>query len=143
MFRAKGLEFVSTDVTVNAGECGRERPDFLFEAASHCVVVEVDENQHKSRACECEQTRMVNISQSLGLPTIFLRYNPDRYKVKGETRDVLQTSRHKTLRDWVIKLLTLDPEELQSHGFLSVIHLYFDEYNPRKVMWETMIEFGE
>lgn len=139
LFKAEGLEFVSTDVTVNGGECGKERPDFLFEAAGHYVVVEVDEDQHKSRACECEQTRMVNISQSLGMPTVFLRYNPDRYTVSGKTVDTAKRCRHKTLINWLCKVWTLEPEELAEHGFLSVLHLYFDDYNSHNVVWETMM----
>lgn len=43
------------------------------------VVLEVDGHQQPSYACECEQLRMINLSQSLGLPKVFLRYNPDRY----------------------------------------------------------------
>ena len=30
------------------------------------VILEVDECQHYNRNCHCEQTRMVNVSQSLG-----------------------------------------------------------------------------
>lgn len=142
LFKAENLEFISTDKTINT-QCGKERPDFLFEAASHYVVVEVDEDQHKSRACECEQTRMVNISQTLGMPTIFLRYNPDRYKVGNKIVDTSRNNRHKTLVKWLCHLLTLEPEELVEHGFLSVVHLYFDEYNPHQIVWETILDFEE
>ena len=143
LFKKEQLEYSSTDKTIENRICGDERPDFVFEGASHFVIVEVDEDQHKSRACECEQTRMVNVSQSLGMPTIFLRYNPDRYTVNGKCQDTTRASRHKTLINWLTKLLILEPAELEEHGFLSVLHLYFDNFNPRKVIWETMLEFGE
>ena len=113
----------------------------MFEAATHYVVVEVDEDEHKYRACECEQARMVNISQSLGMPTIFLRYNPDRYKVLGVPTDISKATRHKTLVNWLCKLLVLEPEELQEHGFLSVLHLFFSEYDSHNVQWETILDF--
>ncbi|KAI9101298.1 hypothetical protein DFS34DRAFT_648176 [Phlyctochytrium arcticum] len=44
------------------------------------LVVEVDEDQHSSSACECEPTRMVNISQSFGMATVFLGWNPGEYR---------------------------------------------------------------
>ena len=141
LFKAENLEYTSTDTTIDGGECGLERPDFVFEAASHFIVVEVDEDQHKSRACECEQARMVNISQSFGMPTIFLRYNPDNYRVNKVPKHVTKATRHKTLVSWLCKLMVLEPEELQEHGFLSVLHLYFDDFNPRKVQWETILYF--
>jgi hypothetical protein len=48
-------------------------------------VVEVDEFQHAQYDQDCEQTRMVNIQQSLGLYTVFLRFNPDPYKINNKT----------------------------------------------------------
>jgi hypothetical protein len=143
LFKKEHLDYISTDKIIENGACGKERPDFIFDGASHFVVVEVDEDQHKSRACECEQTRMVNVSQSLGMPTIFLRYNPDRYIVNGKCQDVTRTSRHKTLINWLTKLLILEPKELAKHGFLSVVHLYFDNFNPHKVVWETILNWKE
>ena len=60
------------------GECGKYRPDFLFDAATHYVVVEVDEDQHKSYDAECERIRMINILGALEIRCVFIRYNiPD------------------------------------------------------------------
>ena len=141
LFKKKNLVPISTDKVIDGGTCGKERPDFLFQGLGTFVVVEVDEDQHKSRACECEQTRMVNISQSLGMPTIFLRYNPDKYKVDGKVVDTAKGTRHNNLTKWLSKLLILEPIEIKKHGYLSVIHLYFDEHNPRKILWEQILDF--
>ena len=84
---------------------------------------------------------MVNISQSLGMPCLFLRYNPDSYKINGVKQDTVKSTRHKKLLQWLKTLLELPFDQLQKHGFLSVIHLYFDEYNPRKILWETILDF--
>ena len=60
-----------------------ERPDRLWDFGTHCVILEVDENQHSERACVCEVVRMVNIHQSLGgARVVFIRYNPDVYDKK-------------------------------------------------------------
>lgn len=32
--------------------CGKERPDFLFDAGSHMIVIEVDEHQPECYPCE-------------------------------------------------------------------------------------------
>ena len=57
---------VSTDRAVEGGECGADRPDRIYDFGDKIIVVECDEDQHRGRACVCEQTRMVNIGQSFG-----------------------------------------------------------------------------
>ena len=42
------------------------------------MVLECDENAHESYNFECERIRENNICIDLGLPTVFLRYNPDK-----------------------------------------------------------------
>jgi hypothetical protein len=63
------------------------RPDFLFDCGTHFVVLEVDENQHKQIDKNCETIRMINIFQSLGIKTKFVRYNPDEYKFNKSKRN--------------------------------------------------------
>lgn len=44
------------------------------------IIVECDENQHGSYACECELGRMITLFQDYGgMPVVFIRYNPDNY----------------------------------------------------------------
>lgn len=74
------------DKVIDNGKCGLERPDFYIDSAPHILIIEVDEDQHSGRACECEQIRMVNISQSNSLPTVFLQFDPDKYKAKKERK---------------------------------------------------------
>jgi very-short-patch-repair endonuclease len=43
--------------------CSKRRPDVYFELLKHCIIVEIDENQHKASTkteaykdiCECAQ----------------------------------------------------------------------------------------
>jgi len=61
-------------------ECHRYRPDFVFDMGSHTIVIEIDENQHKSYDTSCDNKRLMSIFQGLGSrPMIMLRFNPDRY----------------------------------------------------------------
>jgi hypothetical protein len=42
------------------------------------ICIECDEHQHMTY--ECDVPRMVNITQDIGLPTVFIRWNPDKYE---------------------------------------------------------------
>lgn len=92
-----GYKYVTFDKSINNSECIKDRPDFLFDFNTHFVILEVDQNQHRDRVCECEFNRMINISQALGMPTIFLRYNPDEFKVNDKIIDINQNIRLKEL----------------------------------------------
>jgi len=74
---ARDLKGVSTDIVIDKGECGKERPDRVYDFGDKIVILECDEYQHRDRQCLCEQTRMVNIGQSFGgIPVYFIRWNP-------------------------------------------------------------------
>jgi hypothetical protein len=65
-------------------ECHLYRPDFVFDMGSHTIVIELDENQHKSYDTSCDNKRLVSIFQGLGSrPMVLLRFNPDRYETTG------------------------------------------------------------
>ena len=77
----QGLQGETTDRLVDGGECGKERPDRVYDFGDKMLILECDENQHKDRPCLCEQTRMVNLGQAFGgIRVYFLRWNPDEYK---------------------------------------------------------------
>jgi hypothetical protein len=67
-------------------ECSSRRPDVFFDLLKHCVIVEIDENQHKTYAESCECVRINEIVNSIGgKSVIFIRYNPDKtYNNKKE-----------------------------------------------------------
>ena len=51
----------------------------LIDCNTHFIVVEIDEGQHKQYTKECEFSRMSNIYLANGLPTLFIRFNPDDF----------------------------------------------------------------
>lgn len=63
--------------------CGANRVDYLLDIGTHFIALEVDEFQHTkgNYQTSCEYARMNNIQISLGLPIIFLRFNPDPFTV--------------------------------------------------------------
>jgi hypothetical protein len=101
--------------------CGNYRPDFLFDAGTHFVVVECDEEQHKWYDSSCELARMNNIYIANGLPTIFLRYNPDTYKRRETAVRFYKKRRLATL----LEQIEYHTQHIPSSP-LSFVYLYYD-----------------
>ena len=53
------------DSIVGDQECSKKRPDFVIDAGTHKIVLEVDEYQHKKGEYNCKVKRMWDISQAL------------------------------------------------------------------------------
>lgn len=62
------------------------RPDFLFQCSGYFLILEVDEFAHRNYEAECEIKRMNDIILGLGLPTKFIRYNPDKINITTEEK---------------------------------------------------------
>ena len=136
------FKYITCDKAINYKTCkDKERPDFVFDGKNktYILILEVDENQHKDRQELCECARMVNISQALGMPTLFIRYNPDPYKIKNIKNDPTFNLRMKQL-DLVLKnALNLEVTELI--GYCCAKYLYFDNFEETNVQWKTISEF--
>jgi hypothetical protein len=60
--------------------CSSRRPDMLLQLDIHNIIIEIDENQHDTYDCSCNNRRIMEISQDLNHdPTVFIRFNPDDY----------------------------------------------------------------
>jgi hypothetical protein len=103
------LTFVRDKQVGNNDCCFRYRPDFLFDCGTYFVVLECDEDAHNSYDKDCEIVRMNNITMSIGLPTKFIRYNPD---LSGIHYLVKQKKLIETLNEWLNLELLMDPEPL-------------------------------
>ena len=101
--------------------CGNYRPDILIDCVTHFIIVEVDEGQHKQHSTECEYIRMNNIYLSLGLPTIFIRFNPDTFKVNNVRNYTKSNSRLKN----VLKVIE-EYKNKENINFIEVIYMYYD-----------------
>jgi hypothetical protein len=77
--------------------CLKYRPDFVIDCDTYFIVLEVDENAHNHYEPECEMVRMNNISVALGLPTKFVRYNPDLKGVDSKRKEAALLDTIKTL----------------------------------------------
>ena len=59
---------------------GHLYPDIRFELFGFDLIVEVDEHNHRGASYSCDERRMYEIIKQLGLPCVFIRYNPDNKK---------------------------------------------------------------
>ena len=116
-------KYESYDRQLDGGSCGKERPDFMWDAITHKIILEVDEDQHKDRPCECEQTRMANLTNAIGMPCVWIRFNPDAYKGQGKVTDAIR-------KDILIRTLKeyLGSPPKSSNEFCRVIHMFFDGF---------------
>jgi hypothetical protein len=75
-------------------QCGKYRVDFTFEMPTGVVLLEYDEQMHADRVLRCELVRQAEVSLGFGgLPTHWIRFNPDAFKIDGTTRVTKMTER--------------------------------------------------
>ena len=112
-------------------ECHRYRPDFVFDMGSHTIVIEIDENQHRSYDTSCDNKRLMSIFEGLGSrPMVMVRFNPDRYdntqgcfKRDGQLSGTGQEWKKRTgrLKERIDHWISTQPDRE-----ISVEHLFFD-----------------
>jgi hypothetical protein len=103
-FRDNGMEWASSDQKIGCdpGDDYNVRPDFVFKApgVANIVIVEVDEDQHRSYPLECEIARMAKVRDTIaresavgigtdgspGMGIIVIRYNPERTAPNNNNR---------------------------------------------------------
>lgn len=133
---AKKYKYTIYDKIIDS-KCGLERPDFLFDCITYCLILEVDENQHTKynnqqtgTNYDCETVRMFNIFQTIGMKTIFIRYNPDDYKVNGIKQNITKNKRHGILLKCLNTMMKQNPEKLDH---LSVVYIYYDDFDEKNI----------
>ena len=127
--------------------CVKRRPDRVYDCGLYFVVIEVDENQHKSYSNGCsfdvkkqELRRMVQIHEALSngmMPVIFLRFNPDNFRVKGNLQKVNMQKRLEILCKWVNYCLNFKEKDLSTNQ-IRIKHLFYDEYDETNIDFEVI-----
>jgi len=93
-----------------ADGCSAKRPDLLCDLGDQVVMIEIDEDQHTTYDCSCENKRLMELSSDVGhRPMVLIRFNPDAYdnipscwKINGlGTCSVIDTTA------WTARLRTL------------------------------------
>jgi len=92
--------------SIISGGCSRRRPDFLLELMTHCIIVEIDENQHRGYESTCEQQRINDMFTDLGdRNVVFIRFNPDNYIQDGiRTKGCFNSKMKLNTKEFTIRL---------------------------------------
>mgnify|MGYP006140514913 CR=1 FL=1 len=110
-------------VSSKCGGKNSEEKEFGYDFGTHKLYIEVDENQHKSYCELGEINRMKNIyMDDGGIPVIFIRYNPDNYKIDGKKQNISPQKREIELLKWVKYYQNVD--NIQGYD-LSVQYLFY------------------
>ncbi len=114
--------------------CSKKRPDVFFELNKHCVIVEIDENQHNTYEDVCECARLNEIVSGIGgRSVIIIRYNPDIVRNKDIKLDIKKADRVDLLVKTIKEELVKDYDEF----IVKIIQIYYDDdyekYEPIKV----------
>ena len=105
--------------------CSKKRPDFIIPTSWGNIVLEVDEYQHnrKTYSCECEINRMKKIYQDIGEQNLlFIRYNPDRYLMTDNNKNIPKKERQIILIKYINDLFNAN------YTGLGVIYLFYDGF---------------
>lgn len=114
--------------------CSKRRPDIFFELPRHYVIIEIDENQHKSYDDSCECSRINEIINALATDkaVTFIRYNPDSVRNNKKLLNFTQSEKIDLLMKTINEELVKDHENFN----VNIIQLYYDdnceEYMPTK-----------
>jgi len=99
LLELNNIEFIH-DKQISNKCCYKYRPDFIIDCLYYYLIVEVDEDAHRSYDKICELIRMNNIQLSLELPTKFIRYNPDK---KGIKKNIKEKELLERVKEWMKK----------------------------------------
>lgn len=146
------VEFVKTkfphvdwiaDKIINGG-CSKKRPDLLLDLGYQILIIEIDENQHKTSNydCSCENKRIMELSTDMGhRPIVFIRFNPDTYIKDGKKitscwgineKGICIIKKSKT-KEWKNRLNTLEQQIIYwlnsdniTNKTIETIELYYN-----------------
>jgi len=132
--------------TIIDSKCNLYRPDILYDCGTHIVVIECDENQHKNynwescslnRSLEhAEEKRMYEIMIAYGLPTIFIRWNPDKYKINDTIINKYNSNKRlEILVKWINHCFKMNIKE-------GIIYkkLFYDNYKEEDISFKKIEE---
>jgi len=119
--------------------CSKRRPDLFLDLGYQIIIIEVDENQHVDYNVECENKRIMEISQDIGhRPIIFIRFNPDSYTENGIEHktcwtEIKNTISNEMINEWNDRLNKLkstidfwiNPEN-KTDKTIELIKLFYD-----------------
>ena len=119
------------DKMLSTGHCDcsiRRRPDHRKLIGNTLLVIETDENQHKSYIKMDEDTRYDDLFMGYAGKWIYIRFNPDKYNTKsGKKKDPDLKNRLIVLRNVIEKQIKRIQNE-KNKELVERIYLFYDNY---------------
>lgn len=116
--------------------CSRRRPDVFFDRPGHCVIVEIDEHQHRGYEDSCECARVNEIVSGIGgRPVVFIRFNPDVTRHGGKALALKLGDKV----DLLIETIKAELDREHDRFGVTLVQLYYDDpsqsaaYDPKRV----------
>ena len=114
-------------VDLKGGCCDSKRRIDLRKLINGTMLcIEIDENQHKGYKKEDESSRYDNLFMDFSGKYIFIRYNPDKYKINEKNRNPLFKTRMNRLEQEIEKQI-VRIQEYKNEELVEIVHLFYDE----------------
>ena len=111
------------NLLVDPLQCGHFKADFFFDFQMGVLMLEFDEYQNMFQNKRCELLRMLQMALGYGgRHVIFIRYNPNAFKVKGKRFKIKGQDRPKQLLD----LLQAGARHEYGGHFITVHYVCYD-----------------
>jgi len=118
-------------------QCTRSRVDFRLDFTYFQVIIEVDENQHKSYGEACELTRLLQVANAAGgIPLAIFRINPDKYRQNGCTKNTPLHERLVYMKERILLRVAKIMRRIRHSSsktlvlpILYVEYLFFDQHS--------------
>ena len=119
------------DKTLFTGHCNctiRRRIDHRKLIGNTLLVIETDENQHKSYDKMDEETRYDDLYMAFSGKWVYIRFNPDKYKsLNGKNKNPNIATRLFTLKDEINKQINRIEND-ENNALVERIYLYYDGF---------------
>jgi hypothetical protein len=123
-----GKDFIH-DKIMYTGNCNcshRRRIDFRMIINNTLLCIECDEKQHKSYGTKDEEVRYDDLFMVFGGKWIFIRYNPDSYKINNRKYNPKNPYRMKVLKKEIEKQIQRI-NNYENTEMLEIVKLFFDK----------------
>ena len=120
--------------------CSNKRPDMVCDLGSHILIIECDENKHKHGDYNCENKRIMELSQdfsenNIHRPIVIIRFNPDTY-IDSNNQKI--ESCWKAGKDGILRIKNKKHWDLRLNKLLDIIHHYLANKPTKDVNFEYL-----
>lgn len=118
---------VSMNKIIKHDSCNtKRRPDILLSSGDLHIVIECDEKQHQHYSPICESGRIDEILDEFkNGKVVFIRWNPDHYKVYKSVKKLNRAERLNRLGVTVMNIIDNQPKE-----HIKVVYMFYNKDNP-------------